>query len=244
MSHSYEIEIKSLLGSKERQEKLKEDLQRLDPNLQLLERTKRLNHYFVGGSLQKLFETFKDSIEQNKLENFQKVTSEFEEKNCSIRSKSVDPSTGSTGSPQAGLRAGGKISLVIKAAIGEGNSVHGTARLEFDSPVTGMTLEELDQAILDCGFWYQAKWSQEREEYKCNDMVITLDFSPGYGYMAEFEIVASDENSIPAYREKLRNTMRELSAEEADPERLERMFACYNVHWQEYYGTEKIFVID
>ncbi len=228
MPHSYEIEIKSLLGSRERQEKLKADLQKLDPNMKLLQKSKRLNHYFVGGNLIALFEALKDRVLQEKLESFRQITHNFEEKNCSIRSKSVN----------------GKISLVIKAAVGEGNSVHGTARLEFDSPVRDMTLEELDQAILDCGFKYQAKWSQEREEYRCNDMVVTLDFSPGYGYMAEFEIISPDGASIPLHQEKLRETMRELGAEEADPERLERMFAYYNIHWEEYYCTGKTFVID
>ncbi len=228
MPHSYEIEIKSLLGSKERQEKLKADLRTLDPNMKLLQKTKRLNHYFVGGSLPALFEALKGRVLPEKVESLREITAKFEEKNCSIRSKWVD----------------GKVSLVVKAAIGEGNSVHGTARLEFDSPVSGLTLEQVDKAILGCGFRYQAKWSQEREEYECGDMTVTIDFSPGYGYMAEFEIVSPSEELIGAHREKLRETMRVLGAPEAQPERLERMFAFYNSHWQDYYGTEKVFVLD
>lgn len=227
MPHSYEIEIKSLLGSKERQEKLKLDLQKLDPNLALLQTTRRLNHYFVGGSLPRLFEKLKDRVDLEKVQSLEEIASRFEEKNCSIRSK----------------WASGEVSLVIKAAIGEGDSVHGTARLEFDSSVKDMTIEELDQAILNCGFSYQAKWSQVRKEYKCKDMNVTLDFSPGYGYMAEFEIVSPSKELIIQHREKLRETMRQLGAEEADSERLERMFAYYNAHWQEYYGTDKTFLI-
>jgi hypothetical protein len=37
--------------------------------------------------------------------------------------------------------------------------------------------------------------------------------------------------------------MAELGIEELDAARLERMFAYYNAHWPEYYGTEKVFDI-
>jgi hypothetical protein len=38
--------------------------------------------------------------------------------------------------------------------------------------------------------------------------------------------------------------MAKLGVEELPQDRLERMFAHYNAHWPEYYGTEKVFVIE
>jgi hypothetical protein len=38
--------------------------------------------------------------------------------------------------------------------------------------------------------------------------------------------------------------MKELGVKELDQKRLERMFAFYNTHWPEYYGTDKIFTIE
>jgi len=38
--------------------------------------------------------------------------------------------------------------------------------------------------------------------------------------------------------------MKRAGLEELDQARLARMFAYYNAHWSEYYGTEKIFVIE
>jgi hypothetical protein len=38
--------------------------------------------------------------------------------------------------------------------------------------------------------------------------------------------------------------MKECGVEELPQERLERMFAFYNTHWPDYYGTEKIFTIE
>jgi uncharacterized protein (DUF1778 family) len=42
-------------------------------------------------------------------------------------------------------------------------------------------------------------------------------------------------------RDEIRALMAELDAPELPQDRLERMFAFYNEHWPEYYGTDKIF---
>ncbi len=52
MPHSYEIEIKSLLGSKEKADQLVADMQAKDPGLTEVGSHKQLNHYFIGGNLQ------------------------------------------------------------------------------------------------------------------------------------------------------------------------------------------------
>ncbi len=38
--------------------------------------------------------------------------------------------------------------------------------------------------------------------------------------------------------------MKEVGVAELPQDRLERMFAYYNLHWPEYYGTENIFTIE
>ena len=106
-----------------------------------------------------------------------------------------------------------------------------------------MTLDELDQLLLSIGFVYQAKWSREREEYICKETNICLDRNAGYGYIAEFERMVSDIADTDNAKKKLRELMEELGVKELPQDRLERMFAHYNKHWQDYYGTEKIFVV-
>ena len=44
----YEIEIKSLLGSRENAERLEAQMKKLDPNLKMIGAHKQLNHYFEG----------------------------------------------------------------------------------------------------------------------------------------------------------------------------------------------------
>ena len=58
---SFEVEIKSLLGSEERAGTLREQMKRLDPACKLVERNSQLNHYFTGGSLEALAESLRFS---------------------------------------------------------------------------------------------------------------------------------------------------------------------------------------
>lgn len=133
--------------------------------------------------------------------------------------------------------------LVVKASVDEGSSANTVSRLEFEEKVN-LSLEELDQVLLDSGFKYQAKWSREREEYSYKGMNVCIDRNAGYGYLAEFEKVLEDEAAVAAARAEIAEVMRELGVEELRQDRLERMFAHYNKNWPEYYGTDRVFVIE
>lgn len=70
-----------------------------------------------------------------------------------------------------------------------------------------------------------------------------IDKNAGYGYVAEFEKILSDKNQIDEAKESIRKELELLGIEELPQDRLERMFAHYNQHRPEYYGTEKTFTI-
>ncbi len=53
-----------------------------------------------------------------------------------------------------------------------------------------------------------------------------------------------DEGSIDSAREEILAIIESLGYEELNQERLARMFNFYNTNWGEYYGTEKVFVIE
>ena len=137
----------------------------------------------------------------------------------------------------------GQVLLVVKASIGDDTSANGVARLEFEEWIQ-LTLEELDALVLSAGFEYQAKWSREREEYVCRGINITLDKNAGYGWLAEFEKVVDETSKVVGARTEIEAFMKKLDVAELSQDRLERMFAYYNSHWNEYYGTDKIFNIE
>lgn len=224
MSH-FEIEVKSLLGDQAVANRLKEKMCEIDPECVMISANKQLNHYFEGGAMEDLYEAVKDLFDEEKREKL-KVTidrgAEF-----SIRSRQRDD----------------EVLLVVKASIDEGTSANTVKRMEFEEPVS-ITLSELDERILNAGFSYQAKWSREREEYAFKGANVALDKNAGYGYLAEVEKIVHDETMADEVRAEIDAIMEELEIVELNQDRLARMFAHYNANWPEYYGTDKIFIIE
>ncbi|OHA18771.1 MAG: hypothetical protein A2664_04665 [Candidatus Taylorbacteria bacterium RIFCSPHIGHO2_01_FULL_46_22b] len=226
MSSHYEIEIKTLLGSKENAEKLRVGLKKIDPSLALTSSHSELNHYFTEPKSRKqLLDAILPILPTEKQVALSKLLTDA--KTISIRSRS----------------ARGKILFIVKASVDDHTSSNGVSRIEFESAVE-KTLDELDKILLSAGLTYQAKWSREREEYKSGNTNICIDRNAGYGYLAEFERLIDSDKEIASVKKELEQFMGKLGLSELSQERLERMFAHYNAHWPEYYGTDKIFTIE
>lgn len=222
---TYEVEVKSLLGSPERAQEVRDALMKLDPSCKLTSKNRQLNHYFEGGTIAKLAEAAAPHLsdaDRAKLSDLAQRAKSF-----SVRTRDKD----------------GTVILVVKASVGDDTSANGVSRMEFEAQMP-LTLDELDQLVLSSGFTYQAKWSREREEYACAGLNVCLDKNAGYGYLAEFERVVDDASAVDAARKEIEGVMAQIGAVELPQDRLERMFAFYNAHWPEYYGTDKIFNVD
>jgi predicted adenylyl cyclase CyaB len=212
---NYEVEIKSLIGDKSKTDELVTKMKQNDKDFVSHGMHKQLNHYFIKGDLDRLRQKLDLTLPFKNVKDF------------SVRTRWAD----------------GKVLLVIKATVDDTTSSNGTARQEFESEVN-LKLEELDQILLDCGFEYQAKWSREREDYSYKGLNVSVDKNAGYGYLAEFEKVIGDQTKADETKKLIRDLMSELGIAELPQDRLERMFAHYNQHWQEYYGTDKTFSIE
>ena len=226
MEHSYEVEIKSLLGSKDKAEMLKNSLKTNFPNTKLISKEKQLNHYFnTPDDISRLERQLEKYIAEDKKKAFKNILEHGQK--MSIRTRDAD----------------GKVILVIKASVGDDTSSNGVKRIEFES-LMPMKLVELDDLLLKSGCTYQAKWSREREEYGSGDMHVCIDKNAGSGYVAEFEKVTKDKDILEKVRNDLLLVMEKLGVEELKQDRLERMFSHYNANWEKYYGTENIFNIE
>lgn len=226
IAHTYEVEIKSLLGAHEAAENLKLAMLKIDPATKLIATSKQLNHYFQGGNLEALAQSVAyRCLSPDKCLHFEDIAKKA--KTFSVRTRQKD----------------GAVFFIVKASVDDTSSENGISRIEFEENVT-IPLDALDALILGSGFTYQAKWSREREEYICHGITVCIDKNAGYGWIAEFEKMVDEETKIAAARDEVHALMGELGVEELSQERIERMFKYYNEHWQEYYGTDKTFVID
>ena len=245
----YEIEIKSLLGSKERADELKRLLVQLFPALKVLPPHKQRNHYFNAPSdLRQFAGAVQHLLSPEKQEELSHILRKVKE-NVSIRTRDAD----------------GKVFVILKASIGDDSSANGVSRIEFECVIAPtedgrdcgtanaahankirrpQTLEELDKLLLDAGLTYQAKWSREREHYDLGSIHITVDRNAGYGYLAEFEKMIDDGREAEYAKQELKALMATLGCQELAQDRLERMFKYYNEHWEEYYGTDRVFVVE
>src|SRR3989344_1703038 len=184
MSSHYEIEIKSLLGSKENAEKLRANLKKHDRTMRLTSSHSELNHYFnEPADRQQFYAAVELLLSKKEKESLKKLLAEA--KTLSIRTRQAE----------------GKVLLVEKASTDDATSANGVSRIEFEG-VVSKTLDELDKILSSAGLTYQAKWSRDREEYKSGNTNICIDRNAGYGYLAEFEqVVADKENADNAKRE-------------------------------------------
>lgn len=225
MGFSYEIEIKSLLGAKDKADALRLRMFETHPQTKLLSQSKQLNHYFTDGNLEILTESVaRPHLTPEKYHQFANLAKHAKTHSVRTRQKDND------------------VYFTIKASIDETTSENGISRVEIEEKVH-MSLHELDSLILGSGFTYQAKWSREREEYSRDDITICIDKNAGYGFIAEFEKMVNRKDDIQVAQEKLRSIMLRLNLAELSQERLARMFDYYNNHWEEYYGTDKTFVV-
>lgn len=225
MADTYEVEVKSLLGSSEAADALRARLKEMDPSCSLKSSHTQLNHYFEGGDVATLVASLSDKVSDETRFKMERIASEG--RKISVRTREAD----------------GEARIVMKASVGDDSSSNGVARLEIEEPVD-MTLDELDAVVLAAGYSYQAKWSRAREEYVSGPFAVCLDKNAGYGYLAEFERVVGSEDEVVSARAEIDELMEKLGVSELPQDRLERMFAHYNQNWPDYYGTDKIFVID
>ncbi len=227
MSSTYEIEIKSLLGEEKEAKRVRDLI--LEKGGLFINKSKQLNHYFVLNDAGAFKNAVAPFIHTEKNISFDEILTFG--KNFSVRTREIFLPEDKN-----------KVILVIKASIGSDTSSNGVSRIEFEQ-VINMTLEKLDSLLIASGLSWQSKWSREREEYTLNDLTICLDKNAGYGYVAEFEMLGTDESKVEKIKLRLAKITEDFGVVELPQDRLERMFAHYNAHWLEYYGTENVFII-
>ena len=225
MAHDQvEVEIKSLLGTKENVDDLISRMRKNDSNFTFKTKNNQLNHYFIKGNFPLFYNNIHVHLDNKAQKSLQRIMEKG--KSHSVRTRKADD----------------VVILVVKATLDETTSENGTARMEFESEVP-LSIVELDQLLLDSGFEYQAKWSRERQEYAYKNYSVSIDKNAGYGYLAEFERILDHDEDFESVKREIRDELSVLGFEELSQERLARMFDFYNKNWEEYYGTEKTFTI-
>lgn len=221
----YEVEMKALLKNEQATKDLLGFLKKLDTSLVLLRKEKQLNHYFQFGDILKLIGSLEDYLTTSDI----KILNNIHNKATSVSVRTREKN--------------GLTIIVVKGSMDKTDAVHSHKRMEFEKELP-IDIEDLDTTLINNGFSVEAKWSATRKMYRFLDTTVDIMFTPGYGYVVEIEKLIYDESDIETARKDIKALMGKLGLETLSSARLGRMYNFYNNHWQEYYGTKKVFTID
>lgn len=184
-----------------------------------------INIYYSYSDLAKALHSFRKHFEESEWDQI-RTLAQSQADSVSIRVREVNSTV---------------VSLIVKASLNSQSHHNGNHRIEIEV-FPKVSCAELDEALLANGAVHLSKWSRVRETYSLGDITICIDKNSGYGYIVEIEIASPDIDEKEA-QHKTSAVAHQLNITELDPLRLERMFEYYNQNWQEYFGTEKTFVI-
>lgn len=189
--------------------------------------SKQLNHYFRAGDANRLKLAIQPYLNRKQkaelaevLELKHQVRTRWERKNH-----------------------GDKVLLVIKGSNTD-DAVNGSNRKEVEIEFK-LSLSELDAMIGWSGYEVESKWSRSRQHFTTDELIdVFIDWNAGYGPIVEFEAIVSTEIEAEEALKQIDAMMRLMGVQELDKGRLQRMYAFYKSRWQEYYRTDKVFMVN
>ncbi len=109
--------------------------------------------------------------------------------------------------------------------------IHDNWREEIEVKFERSEFENLKNLLLSLGFNVQIKWLRNRQEFKWGEIKVCLDYTKGYGYIIELEVLCSD-NKKEKKLEMLKKKLKELNIELTPKEEFERKFQHYKENWR------------
>lgn len=109
--------------------------------------------------------------------------------------------------------------------------IHDESREEIEVKCKVEDFDNLEKLFLELGYKVKIKWFRTRNEYQWNDIKVCVDYSKGYGYIIELEIMCNEaekENKLTY----LKNKMDELRINLSTKEEFESKFLEYQSNWK------------
>src|SRR3989344_1808553 len=110
--------------------------------------------------------------------------------------------------------------------------IHDYHRKELEIKLDKNDFEKLEKLFNALGYEIEIKWFRKRNNFKWQDIDVSLDFTKGYGYILELEKMSNEENkekNLLLLREKLKL----LGVNETRNEEFDKIFENYKKNWKE-----------
>ncbi|MBN1923608.1 MAG: CYTH domain-containing protein [Nanoarchaeota archaeon] len=107
--------------------------------------------------------------------------------------------------------------------------LHDDSREEIELNFDKSQFPELQKLFKALNYEVSIKWFRNRREYKWKNVSVMLDYTKGYGYILELEILTEDDESKALNR--LKTLFKELSIEVTPKEVFKEKYEEYKKNW-------------
>jgi len=116
-------------------------------------------------------------------------------------------------------------------------AMHAEARDEFEVSCPREEFERLEKLFAALGYAVRIKWFRTRHSFDWEDIIVTLDYTKGYGYIIELEKVC-DFKEKEAVLNVLRQKLASLKVKQTSKEEFDKKFHHYKENWKSLVGEK------
>ncbi len=109
--------------------------------------------------------------------------------------------------------------------------LHDEQREEVEIKFAKEDFESLEKIMSSLGHNVHIKWLRNRHTFECNGVSAMVDYTKGYGYILELEIM-SDEKNKDKDLNKLKEKFKELNIEITPKEEFNKKYNDYKANWK------------
>ena len=109
--------------------------------------------------------------------------------------------------------------------------IHDDSREEIEIHTDIDNFDNLKNLFKELGYGIDIKWLRERKEFKWNDINVCLDYSKGYGYIIELEVMGKEDKKESVLK-MLREKFKDLSVKETSKEEFNKAYEEYKKNWK------------
>lgn len=112
--------------------------------------------------------------------------------------------------------------------------LHDEAREELVVKIDNQYRQSLISMLKALEFDIKIKWFRIRNSFVWNNFDVTLDYTHGYGYILEFEMLVENEENVEEGKQILKKQFDELDIEIVDKQLFKDKYEDYKENWQTY----------
>lgn len=113
----------------------------------------------------------------------------------------------------------------------KGGRLHDDFREETEIHMERSNYNKLQILFRRLGYKQEIKWIRDRKEFNWNGIVVCLDYTIGYGYILELEMMSSKKDKDKKL-EILRKELRNLRIKETPKEDFDKAYQDYKKNWK------------